>query len=194
MFNKNNPTVLEQQGIIQPLIALILFAAVAATAYLVFQTQNIKENILFKVDNQKASFSLIQRSNITDGQVIVDLYTKSEVDEANLFSAKLKFPKEFLKVLRIETNSAIIKIWVENSFNNETGIISLVGGVPNPGYKTKVSESPELLVSIYFEITNRDADEIATISFDDSSAIYSNSDNSNILSGTNNLEVKMNQE
>lgn len=71
-----------------------------------------------------------------------------------------------------------IKNWVERSFDNTAGTISLTGGVPNPGYQT--TTSPGIMADIIFVAKKEGT---ATLSFADTSAIYSNEDNINILTG-----------
>lgn len=121
------------------------------------------------------------------GQIKVTVFVKSDKDAANLFIAKLKFPNNLLQAKKIElkeaTSSGFIKDWfisnwVENTIDNNTGSASLVGGVPNPGFQTQAQSSGSAMADIIF--TAKEAGN-ATIAFDDTSAIYRNSDNTNIL-------------
>lgn len=178
---------LNQRGIINGLVALIFFAAVAASIYLVLQTRNAS----FEQDISNASFILTKQANVGDKEVAVEVHIRSDSDEVNLLSAKIIFPKEYLKVVRIDTNSTFIKNWVENTFDNNMGTISLIGGIPNPGYKTTLGETG-LMATIYFEIINVPQEGgSVVISLDELSAIYRNSDNLNILSDKKGLEIKV---
>lgn len=71
-----------------------------------------------------------------------------------------------------------IKNWVEKVYDNKAGTISLVGGVPNPGYTTTVGQPGGKMVEIVFK-TKAIGD--AYVDFDEGTAIYRNSDNNNIL-------------
>lgn len=122
------------------------------------------------------------------GQVRVSVLIKSDLDAANLFVAKLKFPSNLLQAesidLRSESTASgfiknwFISNWVENTIDNNTGSVSLVGGVPNPGFQTQPESSGSAMADIIFKSI---APGDAKITFDDTSAIYRNSDNINIL-------------
>ena len=155
----------------------------------------------------ETSFSIIAPASASpSGQVKVSLWARSDIDWANLFVAKLKFSKELLEVAEIATNQkpgcvprpaclnqnpvcliaeppegwcppGFIQNWVENIFDNSQGTISLVGGVPSPGYKTLDGQGG-LMAEIVFNIKGVG---VADLSFDGTSAIYRNSDNADIL-------------
>ncbi|MCL5784464.1 MAG: dockerin type I repeat-containing protein [Patescibacteria group bacterium] len=76
------------------------------------------------------------------------------------------------------SSTGFIKNWVENYVDNKTGTISLVGGIPTPGYKTQVGENGVEMAEITF--TAKKVGPV-TIAFDPDSAIYRNLDNTNIL-------------
>lgn len=95
---------------------------------------------------------------------------------ANLFVAKLSFDPAKLAVSRIDTTGSFIPEGVDyNTFNNSNGSISLLAGVPDPGYQ---SNNLATMATIYFTGLSGGA---TTISLDAASAIYRNSDNQNIL-------------
>lgn len=136
-------------------------------------------------------FTLGAPSSVLPGENFrVKLLVRSDSEAANLFSAKIKFPADILEVREIITGNAIpvpaddifkffIKNWVENIYDNEAGTISLVGGVPNPGFLTKAGTKSGLMTEIVFSAKREGT---ATISFDNNSAIYSNEGNMNVLS------------
>ncbi|MBI2338339.1 hypothetical protein HYU95_04110, partial [Candidatus Daviesbacteria bacterium] len=68
--------------------------------------------------------------------------------------------------------------WVEDFYDNTTGEISLVGGVPDPGYKTSVGGESALMATIVFSAKSLGT---GTISFTNESEILSNLNNINIL-------------
>ncbi len=123
--------------------------------------------------------------------VPVALLVRSDIDETNLFVAKLKFDKDLLEVVSVKlpdipvnsqspiSSLSFIKNWVEQNFDNSNGSISLVGGVPAPGYKTNTVDQPGgLMTMILFKAKKAGS---TSISFTDESAIYRNTDNQNIL-------------
>lgn len=98
-------------------------------------------------------------------------------EEANLFSARLSFDPLLLEVVNIDTGSSFISAgqWVSNNFDNTTGEINLIGGVPNPGYKNTVATT---MATIAFR---GKAAGSAQVNFGANSAIYRNVDNVDIL-------------
>lgn len=132
------------------------------------------------------------------GQIKVSVLIKSDLDSANLFVAKLKFPSELLQAKNIDLRSEstasgfiknwFISNWVENTIDNNTGSVSLVGGVPNPGFQTQKESTGSAMADIIFtSLKTGDA----KITFDDTSAIYRNSDNINILVAKKDITVKI---
>lgn len=71
-----------------------------------------------------------------------------------------------------------VQRWVEKTYDNNVGTVSLVGGVFSPGFKSVTGQPSRVMVEITFTTL---AEGNATISFADDSAIYRNSDNQNIL-------------
>ncbi|MDD2823516.1 MAG: dockerin type I domain-containing protein [Candidatus Daviesbacteria bacterium] len=132
------------------------------------------------------------------GQIRLTAFVKSDLDAANLFIAKLKFANTLLQAknisLRSESTSSgfikdwFISNWVENTIDNNSGSVSLVGGVPNPGFQSPVESSGSAMADVIFEAK---APGDAIISFDDTSAVYRNSDNANILTGKQGIAIKI---
>lgn len=79
-----------------------------------------------------------------------------------------------------------VKSWLQQAHNNQTGKISLIGAVPTPGFKTDNPEQAALMVCIVFKTK---VSGEAALSFDASSAIYKDIDNTNILVAKNSLVV-----
>src|SRR3989344_816040 len=79
-----------------------------------------------------ASFTLISNTNpVTVGQeFLVTLQAQSDQDAANLFDAKLSFDAAKLEVVRLEPTGSFITQWAEQFYDNATGEVSLLGGVP----------------------------------------------------------------
>lgn len=178
---------MKQKGFAHIFLILFLLAGLAVAVYLVQQ----KTNILPKAaDSERTtpttSFEL-SPANPNDnyykvGDLIpVNVRARSDISAANLFKAKITFDKDLLAVDSIYTANSFVKNWVENTFDNNAGTISLVGGVPTPGYKTdNTSDTGKylLLAVINFKVLKPGS---VSINLTDDSAIYSNADNINIL-------------
>lgn len=123
-----------------------------------------------------------------DQEVKVNLYALTS-DSANLFNAKLNFPKDLLEVTGIEIpETSAITNRVEQVFDNTAGTISIVAGVPNPGIS---STGEGILISTIIMKTK--ASGSAQITFDSSSQILKNSDNSNILAQRDGVIISIDQ-
>ncbi len=110
-------------------------------------------------------------------EVGISVMAHSDFDAANLFAAKLKFNKDLLRVTKIDTNTGFIKQWVEHHFDNNTGDISLVGGIPSPGFQTEIGSAGHMAV-VYFQALKEGKAEISVIG---DSAVYRNYDNANVI-------------
>lgn len=127
-----------------------------------------------------AEFTLTPASGSVNvgAEMPIQVRVKNAVENANLFSAKINFDPNKLSVSRIDTTGSFITQWVSSptSFDNATGTISVVGGVPTPGYKG--TTTPSLMATVYF--TGKAAGS-AFAFFDGTSTVFRNSDNANIL-------------
>lgn len=117
-------------------------------------------------------------------QISVSLTTRSDTHKANLFSAKINFDPTKVEVVGIDTTGTFITQWVEKIYDNTTGKISIVGGVPKPGFSTSGAD-----VAIATITLSAKAEGITPIAFDATSAVYRNNDNVNFLGGTTNLTL-----
>lgn len=80
-----------------------------------------------------------------------------------------------------------IKFWIEQKHDNENGVISLIGGVPQKGIKTMPLKQP-IMATIVFKTK---AVGNAEIKFGDDSTIIRVSDNANILSIKNGISIQI---
>lgn len=152
------------------------------------------------VSGPETSFTLSNPGTLPlQSEFRISILAKSDIEAANLFVAKLKFPTDLLEVAYIDKGAYVdpgerpdsgvrgggggftsfIKRWIENDFDNSVGTISLVGGVQSPGYKTITANPPSQMADVVFRTKGQAG--VATISFDPESAIYRDSDNANIL-------------
>lgn len=183
-----------QKGFVNILFLLLLLAGIALGVYLVQQKTNIfSKAAILKPSGPETSFSLVgqdecsglfcalrlQKGIQVEEEFIVQVFARSDIDEANLFKAQIKFPKDLIEVLNINTDTGFITNWVEQTHDNNEGVISLVGGVPAPGFKTIQGQDSALVAAITFKTRGMGK---GTLEFTDESAIYRNTDNENILS------------
>lgn len=181
-----------QRGVVQ---LLLLFAVIALIIFVVISQSAEFKNKLFSTlfPNKPSSsasepisgpvgtggslaFSPNKTTLKVGEEVSVQVLVKSEGVSSNLFKAKIDFNKEYLNVARI-TYSDVISNWVEQYADNNSGVISLVGGVPGPGFETTGSSALQV-ATVYFKAIKVGR---VTISFTNESAIYRNFDNINIL-------------
>ncbi len=176
----------DQKGIAQVLILLLLLGGLLSSLYLVQKTQIFKPQATSEpVTGNEASFILsIDSREVSAGQKFsVDLLVRTGSDSANLFVAKLEFPPEELEVSSIITDY-FIQNWAERGFDNDEGIVSLVGGVPNPGFLTEGT----LAKMATIEFIAKAKGEVS-ITFDEESEVYRNLDNVNILQIKKDLSI-----
>jgi hypothetical protein len=77
-------------------------------------------------------------SSLKSGDTFIVTVNTSTKDSINLISAKIKYPKESLKVTSVDDlgDESPITLWVSKEDFPEEGLVQLVGGIPNPGLKT----------------------------------------------------------
>jgi hypothetical protein len=113
---------------------------------------------------------------ILDDEFIVDIKVSSEVEAANLFSAKISFDPTALEVSRIERGTTLTS-WAEEAFSNQAGTIALTAGLPNPGLKTSENSTPTMARIIF----NSKKVGNTNINITSASKIFSNATNADIL-------------
>lgn len=179
---------MNQKGLAQIFLILILLAGLGLGVYLVQQKTNIfpkasvsgpvSPTTSFELFSSKSELAL----NIGD-EIAIQVLVRSDVAAANLFDAKINYDPQVLQLGRVDVTSPFVKNWVEQYWA-EPGKISLVGGVPNPGFQTRVGDTAPTMATLYFTALKAGQ---TTISLEDASSIYSNADNTNILVSKNNL-------
>lgn len=159
------------------------------------QSEEVKEET-------KGSPVIIKPNYQVGDYIPVVLLARSDIEEANLFVGKIKFDKDLLEVISVDlpdipvgsqapiADLSFVKNWVEQAFDNSQGTISLVGGVPTPGYRTNTLDYPGVMTVLIFQAKKEGT---AVISFLDDSQILRNYDNQNILQYKNNTQVVIGQ-
>ncbi|KKQ66739.1 MAG: hypothetical protein US86_C0004G0057 [Candidatus Daviesbacteria bacterium GW2011_GWA2_38_24] len=184
-----------QKGLAQVLVLIIILLGLGVGVYLVQKQTSLKsrasvetaENALALVGYTDASKPVtlpsdnISASGVPNQELIVDLLIRANTDPINLISAKLKFSSDILEVVRFEKSdlSGGVSV-VEEYFDNKTGEISFVGGIPNPGYQSSVGKWG-LAKKIVFKVKDGTNGKKGTIEFlEEGTAIYKNSDNAQV--------------
>jgi hypothetical protein len=180
---------------------ILLVAGIALGIYLVQNRTNIfpQASISGPVNPRTAfSFKAVKNSTSVGGVVDVDITASSDFDAANMFNAKVLYRSDMLELVGIKpsvndatTSGSFIKKWIEQSdtaYPNDSNyrVISLVGAVPNPGYKTETG-SPGVMATLSFK-GKKEGETALGYNFNES-AIYRNSDNQNILMATDGMTV-----
>lgn len=179
---------------------LVLLLGLPLTTYLTlnqtsFLPQAAKINTPAKP--QAGFFLETAKPTVAGGDTFsVAVIGRSDIDEANLFVAKIKYPTNLLSVEKIEADNlkvgsgeTILPVhFLETKFDNSKGELSLVGTVANPGYKTASPQKKYILAKVFFKAKIAG---IANLTFDQSSAIFRNSDNNNILQTKQALAVNI---
>jgi hypothetical protein len=164
---------------------------------LVRQQTQTRSQAALNLRNPETSLSIKVNNNL-GGLVEADVYIKSDIEAANLADVKMGFDKTALEVVSIATSSAALEKkskpfaskWLESSFDNSLGKISLIAGTPNPGVKTDPTTGTEaILATIIFrpKITTS-----SSINFDPTSMLYSEEGNVNILKKAEEVAVELN--
>jgi hypothetical protein len=96
----------------------------------------------------------------------------------NDVDATIDFPTDLLQVMSVSKDSSIFSLWVADpAFSNNSGTITLDGGLPNPGFSGTNGE----VVSIVFRAKKPGT---ASIVFGDSAVRANDGNGTNVLSGT----------
>lgn len=137
----------------------------------------------------------------------VDVEVRSDIDPASLVNIRLNYANSQLAVQKIMIDGQQIKqaidgtnpkiagdffidSWVTQNYDNTKGEVQLIGSVPNPGFITQTASVPAIMARVYFRALT--AGE-AEISINNSSGIYRNADEENILVNKQNLKFIINQ-
>ena len=123
------------------------------------------------------------------GIIPVDVYVKSEINEINLVNAQISFEESLIGVEKIATEGAQLTKWVEASFDNTKGNISLISGVPNPGIKTAGQTGEKVYLATLHLKPKKTGTAILQVTSD--SQILRNSDNNNIFRTGNDLALSL---
>ncbi len=179
------------------IVVSLMILLIPAGVYLISQQTQLVPQAAAPQKSQvlenSLSLSAVSGQAALGGEVGVDILVQADSDSMNLVDTKIKFDPQALKVTKIATTSAskdyFATKWFESSFDNIQGQAVLVGGVPNPGIKTSPGQTLKL-ATVYFRPQRLGP---VSISFEEDSGIYRNSDNINALKKLNNIEVNISE-
>lgn len=173
----------DQRGAIQLIVLLILLLGLVGGVLLVTRGEPLKflpkagGGISGPISPTTSLTLASQKSNYSVGEEVeVQLLVRSDIDAANLFAAKINYDPQFLQLGRVDVTSFVTS-WVEQYWG-DPGQISLVGGVPTPGFQTQVNSAPAKMATLYFTTLKTGS---TSITFVDGTAVYRNSDNADVL-------------
>jgi hypothetical protein len=160
----------------------ILLAALPIGVHLVGQNTNFFPEAAAPVATPTpvsgdTGFSFDLKQDSKSGSIIgVNVLVRSDVHPANVFATKISFPEDILSVDSIATNSASLNVdksqigakWADVEFDNDSGTVTLSGGIPNPGLKTNPDQK-YVLTTIYFKPKMQAQ---AKLSFDPNSKVF----------------------
>lgn len=147
-------------------------------------------------------------NDIKVGQIFaVDVQVRSDIDPASLVNLRLNYSNSQIAVQKImidgqlieqERDSSVPKIageffidsWVTQNFDNTKGEVQLIGSVPNPGFVTLKESAPAVMARVYFKALSAGESDI---SINNTSGVYRNADDENILVNKQNLRFIINQ-
>ena len=185
-------------GLLGLIVIVLLLLAIPLGIYLT-RTQQLNKSkaaSAIPVSAPDLSISLIpdKSSYNSNENIRVSVYVRNEIEAANLYVVKLKFPTDLLNFVSLDKSpsSSFVQTWTEELVDNTSGSVSLVtelqnlAGSGNSGYRSAANaQYGSKLADLNFT-----SKEVGTkqITFDtttvEPSAIYSAASNTNILHHT----------
>lgn len=170
----------------------VMMLTLPVGVYLVGQQTDILPQAQTLKDQVRPTGFKLQAPPSQNGQIPLSVWVSSDLDSANLFVATLNFPQDSLEVVSINPEATFR--WIEEKFDNNTGLITLIAYVPGPGLKTDQGKNqPFATINFKPRLPDGQAKKVGSyqIAIDDPSAIFRNSDNLNILvtKDSHNIEV-----
>jgi hypothetical protein len=193
---------LDQKGIAHLFLIVLLLAGIGLGIYLVQNRTNIFPRAASGPINPRTAFSFSTNTfSVPAGETIdVRVTMSSDFDAANTFKAKVYYIPDDFELIAIKpglndatSSGSFIQKWIEQTEGPLEGkeyfrAISLVGAVPNPGFKTTPGNEATM-ATLTFK-AKRVGESVLGFVFGES-AIYRNSDNQNILQTTDERRLRI---
>ena len=123
----------------------------------------------------QGSLTLIPGSGtvLTNQTFNIEIRANTGGETINTVTANLSYPIDKIKVTKVDTANSFITIWFENSIAQGLGKVKLTGSISSPG----ISGTNLLLATLTLQaLVPTTAANPANVSFDNTSAMYRNSD------------------
>lgn len=146
-------------AIIGIVVLSLMVLAIPVGLFLVQQKTNLTPQAAVSEPQTDSTNGIIlePRPSLNGVTIPVDIYVRSSSDAINLSKIKLKFDPVFLSVEKIATDEANEKQsqtfnkWLEASYDNSLGFVTLISGLPTPGIKTSgLSEDRAYFATVNF--------------------------------------------
>ncbi len=182
-----NPPKSRLKIVLSVVLFLFLLASIPIGVYLTKEHQTIfpKANVS-DAQAPETSLSLKEIDSTNSGILKVNILVRSDFDNINLSLVKITYPANLIELTEIATSSSKFKRWAAAGFDNTKAEATLIAGVENPGLKTTPQEEPEPLATLVFKVKQIGKAEIG---FSDSTSLFRNSDNLNILQNKKGLTL-----
>jgi len=116
-------------------LVLIIFAIILVYRYK--NPSGTKDSLSFRSAVATANLLLAPAKGIfyVGDTVNIALFVNASEQPVNMLESKITFPKDKLEAVSLSKDGSIINLWVqEPSFSNQDGVITLMGGLPSPGF------------------------------------------------------------
>lgn len=133
---------------------------------------------------QTATLSLKEVSRDTEtGKFVSDIIVDPNGQSINAVFASMSFSTSSLRIINLDTENSFCELFIDESFDNETGTISIMCGKPYPGIDAKANVG-----QVTFEKINQ---KETTISFSPDAMVLANDGyGTNVLATTTSLNIQ----
>lgn len=133
---------------------------------------------------QAASLSFSGASGTVGQTISVSILVSADSGESlNAVSAKVEYPTDKLRLLTLSKTGTLISFWTEEpNFSNASGVASLEGIIPNPGYSGQGGR----VITLVFQAI---APGTSTLTFPSASILANDGKGSNILSSASSRSI-----
>lgn len=147
------------------IISFMAFGIVFSEVYIVTRKDF---NILSYFTRGRADVAISQQGVFKMGQPFyIDIEIKNPEKPVNIVQTDFTFNPDLLSVDHIDTEKSFATIFVKKDYSNEKGTVSIIGGLPNPGFMGDKG----LVARVYF-VPKKTGD--GQLSFLPSSKIFAN--------------------
>ncbi len=116
---------------------------------------------------------------------IVNILVDTQGININNGEINLNYPTDFLEVVSLNKSASIFSLWVEGpSFSNNAGTVSLVGGLPTPGFKGSSGN----IISINFRAKKSG---VASLIFSSSAIRANDGEGTNVLTSSGSAQFTL---